>query len=689
MNPRRLTYAGCAALTVLAVTLPPALPAAAAPQPPDPKVVRTGPADTLLKDFADLCDTKDGASARHELTLFPGSGPDAEDRVAFQVETEVAEREGGDVLWTGHSVDDPGQWGILGFADLCSGKRPAVYGGLTAGRYEYWIDTDEDTGKVTVEEIDTTKELPYAPAPVTLPKQPPPEKARPAAGPGGRGKPAKAAAAPSIVDVAVGYTSSLRKKLGSERKVEQQIDGAEAATNRYLSKSGVNGRINIIHTFELKDYKGTAQTKPLMDAMCGPKADQGDCEDTGKDLSKTVHKVREDTRADLVSVLTDQPTPINFKGQQAQIAGVGNLPLKALKPGATDQQAFSVVLVDGVDTGQSFAHELGHNFGLAHDDTTDDRKCMKIDLGAGKPTEICPGVNQDRPYGRGWITPSKDKFSVMGYEITCHATGCTESGEYSNPDHKSAKGEPLGAADANSTKALNEVFAAVSDYRKLKTKGARYELKVMTDPAQGGGKATPAQSGPFTKGTGVTVTAEPAAGYYLDHWKLDGKDVGHDNPYKVSMDKRHRLTAFFEQGKDPHAKPAKLTTRVAPDAKAGRITPSKAAPYTTSDRITLKAAPAKYRKLHAWSVDGRKQGAGNPLPLVMTKDHAVTATFWCTKTAPGGYGKEWRKHGADGGRLGCPTTGDTQWTKGRRYQRFEGGTLIWDGKRKKMTVVYK
>ncbi|MFC7308916.1 hypothetical protein ACFQVC_32485 [Streptomyces monticola] len=39
--------------------------------------------------------------------------------------------------------------------------------------------------------------------------------------------------------------------------------------------------------------------------------------------------------------------------------------------------------------------------------------------------------------------------------------------------------------------------------------------------------------------------------------------------------------------------------------------------------------------------------------------------------------------------MGCPTTGDTTWTKGRRYQRFEGGTLIWDGKRKKLTVHYK
>ncbi|MFC7308944.1 M12 family metallo-peptidase [Streptomyces monticola] len=548
-------------------------------------------------------------------------------------------------------------WGVLGFGSLCSGGQPSVYGRLALGRYEYWLDTDEGTGKVTVQEIDTTKQIPSLPLPMP----------------------------PSAAE-----------------KVERMIDNSEAEMNRSLAQSGVKGQINIIHSFELVDYQGSAKTQPLMEAMCGPTFGFGDCKDTGQGLSKTVHKVREDVRADLLTVLTDQGTPITLNGMKGTIAGVGNLPYKEVTSTGTDNRAFSVVLANGPGAGQSFAHELGHNFGLSHDDYTLQHgnmkapplKCSTTTTGGKTETTCNEPVNKTRPYGRGWITKSRDKVSVMGYTATCDPGGigaflgfggCTHSGEYSNPKHTSStKGEPLGSADNDSARALNEVFPLVAKYREVKLLPARYDLKTMVSP-DGGGKATPAHSGPFTKDASVAVTAEPAQGYHLDHWKLDGKDVGKQNPYTVSMDRRHRLTAVFDKGEDPEAV-TELVTRVAPDVKAGQVLPSKTGPYTTKDRITLDAAPSKYRKLHTWMVDGRESGTGNSLPLAMDRDHVVTATFSCAKTAPGGYGNEWRDRGAEHGRLGCPTTGDTQWTKGRRYQRFEGGTLIWDAKHRKMEV---
>jgi hypothetical protein len=47
-------------------------------------------------------------------------------------------------------------------------------------------------------------------------------------------------------------------------------------------------------------------------------------------------------------------------------------------------------------------------------------------------------------------------------------------------------------------------------------------------------------------GTVVSVTASPYGGYVLDYWKLDMVNVGSANPYSVTMNQNHTLTAFFK-----------------------------------------------------------------------------------------------------------------------------------------------
>jgi len=42
-----------------------------------------------------------------------------------------------------------------------------------------------------------------------------------------------------------------------------------------------------------------------------------------------------------------------------------------------------------------------------------------------------------------------------------------------------------------------------------------------------------------------SVTATPNAGYYFDHWLLDGVNVGSSNPYIITMNKNHSLEAMF------------------------------------------------------------------------------------------------------------------------------------------------
>ena len=52
-------------------------------------------------------------------------------------------------------------------------------------------------------------------------------------------------------------------------------------------------------------------------------------------------------------------------------------------------------------------------------------------------------------------------------------------------------------------------------------------------------------------GTGVSVHAIPDSGWKLDHWLLDGVNIGDDSSYSVVMDDNHVLTAVFSEAEPP------------------------------------------------------------------------------------------------------------------------------------------
>jgi len=68
----------------------------------------------------------------------------------------------------------------------------------------------------------------------------------------------------------------------------------------------------------------------------------------------------------------------------------------------------------------------------------------------------------------------------------------------------------------------------------------------LTITSTAGGTTNPAPSAySYAEGTLVEVTAIPNAGYNLDHWKLDGANVGAPNPIEVTMNTNHTLHAVF------------------------------------------------------------------------------------------------------------------------------------------------
>jgi hypothetical protein len=71
-------------------------------------------------------------------------------------------------------------------------------------------------------------------------------------------------------------------------------------------------------------------------------------------------------------------------------------------------------------------------------------------------------------------------------------------------------------------------------------------LYTLTVSATTGGTTDPAPGEhAYVEGTVVPVTATADAGYQFDHWELDDVNVGSANPYSVTIDKNHTLTAVF------------------------------------------------------------------------------------------------------------------------------------------------
>jgi hypothetical protein len=71
------------------------------------------------------------------------------------------------------------------------------------------------------------------------------------------------------------------------------------------------------------------------------------------------------------------------------------------------------------------------------------------------------------------------------------------------------------------------------------------DVYTLTVDTVGNGSVDLNDTGPYNYGDVVQATANPAADWSLDHWELDGTDVGSTNPYAVLMDTDHTLTAFF------------------------------------------------------------------------------------------------------------------------------------------------
>ena len=157
----------------------------------------------------------------------------------------------------------------------------------------------------------------------------------------------------------------------------------------------------------------------------------------------------------------------------------------------------------------------------------------------------------------------------------------------------------------NARKAIYGNFPAVN-----------YTLTITT--ATGGTTNPPPGNYTYSQGQNIPVQAIPNSGYGLDHWELDGINVGSANPYSVLMDNNHTLQAVFVLRYW-----LTITTTT-----GGTTNPSPGSYfYNVGTNVSVTARPDIYYIFDRWELDGVNIGSTNPYPVLMDNNHTLQAVF--------------------------------------------------------------
>jgi hypothetical protein len=229
-----------------------------------------------------------------------------------------------------------------------------------------------------------------------------------------------------VVDVLIAYTSAAKARMGGQAGMDADIALMVEQTNTAFDTSGINAVLRLAHTVEV------AQNGPVDGTTLSKLTNPAD------GVYDNVNVLRDQYGADLVALIADAPT-----GAYCGLAWQMN----------TISTSFATHTMSVTDAGcatgnTTFTHELGHNFGAAHD------------RGAWSGTPVLP-------YGYDWVNPVQRWRTVMSYANAC--SNCGRLLRFSNPDQTyngAPLGAPAGAANAADNRAvLNTTASTVASMR--------------------------------------------------------------------------------------------------------------------------------------------------------------------------------------------------------------------------------
>lgn len=261
---------------------------------------------------------------------------------------------------------------------------------------------------------------------------------------------AAAGAAAAVVDVLIGYTNGFASQLGSDSAAVTRVSNMAAITNQAYQNSGVNMRVRLVKAMKV-NYADNTDNSDALEKMSGYEAGEDGGPIDPDPAFKDLRQAREDTGADLVSLVRAFRTPENNGCGIAWLLGGDETGI-----GPDDAPYGYSVVSDGTDKDEddgntyycreeTLAHELGHNMGQAHNEEDSD--------GAGV-----------HAYSYGYREASSTGFyTVMAYP---QSDGDQFAIRYfANPNIK-YDGRVTGTADkSDNVRSMNQTMPIVAQFR--------------------------------------------------------------------------------------------------------------------------------------------------------------------------------------------------------------------------------
>lgn len=217
------------------------------------------------------------------------------------------------------------------------------------------------------------------------------------------------------IDVLVVYTTATKNFLGGDAQAQTLAQQAIDATNTAYINSKIRQRVRMVNSQEYLYTETTSGSTDLSNLR----------------NNTTIQALRNTHNADLVSMI----------GEIQGACGVGYL-MGADSP-TSQNNGFTVTARSCAVGNLSFAHELGHNMGSAHNPEN--------------------GSSSTYPFGFGHYVNGNYR-TVMSYVDPC-ANGCTRRPYFSNPNVE-FNGFPTGIDNArDNARSINLTADSIANYR--------------------------------------------------------------------------------------------------------------------------------------------------------------------------------------------------------------------------------
>jgi len=246
---------------------------------------------------------------------------------------------------------------------------------------------------------------------------------------------AAASSGPVTIDVMVAYTPGFVSMLGSPSLALTRIQNLVDITNQAYLASGVSQQIRLVHTVEV-DYSDKTSNQNALDDITGLDGN-GNPVPVPASL-QNIASLRAQYGADLVAMIRSYDKTTQGDCGVGWLIGGDQTPIV---PSESKAYGYSVVS-DGSNTiggteyyclDTTFAHELGHNMGDAHDRANADN----------------PGAYS---YSYGYLGNGADGFSTI---IAYGTPTTTPLAVFSNPNISTCQNTPCGVVDSSPSSADN------------------------------------------------------------------------------------------------------------------------------------------------------------------------------------------------------------------------------------------